>query len=244
MAAKDRRLFARIDLDYADHPKIAALSDGAFRAHVEMILYSRRYLTDGHIPNRVANRFGYESLTELLTNDKTNPSLVKLDDDSYILHGYSDMQETKAEVEGKRQVNRENGQKGGRPRKTESVSGSGTQTKSESKAETETETELKDIVQPPAEQKNPYTRDFDEWWSHYPRKESKGDAFKAWESTRKAKTLPPLPDMIAAADAYARKMRSSDPQFVKLPAGWLRDRKWEDESPVSGGGWDGLRVLS
>ena len=94
-------LFARISLDYADHPKIAALSDGAFRAHVEMILWSRKYLTDGRIPKRFANRFGNPAgnpvgsspLDELLANDDRSPSLIELEDGDYMLHDYADHQE-------------------------------------------------------------------------------------------------------------------------------------------------------
>lgn len=142
---KDTRLFARLDLDYADHPKIAGLSDAAFRAHVEMILYSRKYLTDGRVARRVANRFGSESVAELLSNDEENPSLIELPSGDYLLHGYEDMQETKAEVARRSARNRENGLRGGR----KSVGGSGTdsvtQSVSEAEptglAETETETD-------------------------------------------------------------------------------------------------------
>lgn len=146
--AKDKRLFARLDLDYADHPKIVALSDAAFRAHVEMILYARKYMTDGVIPKRVANRFGTESLSELLANDEKAPSLIDLGDGDYLLHGYADMNETKSEVEHRTRVNIENGRRGGLAKKrsakraaTGSVSESGSENGSENVAETETETE-------------------------------------------------------------------------------------------------------
>ena len=33
---------------------------------------------------------------------------------------------------------------------------------------------------------------------------------------------------MAASASYAR--RSDDPQFIKLPAGWLRAHKWNDEA--------------
>jgi hypothetical protein len=79
------------------------------------------------------------------------------------------------------------------------------------------------------EAKSPYSNQFEQWWKHYPRRESKGDAFKAWEATRKARTLPPLAEMISAADTYGRKVAGKDPQYIKLAGGWIRDRKWEDE---------------
>ena len=43
MAKKLRgQLFARLALDYFDHPKIAVLSSDAIVAHLEMLVYSRR----------------------------------------------------------------------------------------------------------------------------------------------------------------------------------------------------------
>lgn len=144
---KDSRLFAKLDLDYADHPKIAGLSDAAFRAHVEMILHSRKYLTDGLIKQRFAKRFGSEAVTELLNNDDITPSLIALPTGDYQLHGFTDMQETRAEVEQKRAVNRENGRRGGLAKAakagsdslSETVSENGGENVAESESETETE---------------------------------------------------------------------------------------------------------
>lgn len=76
--------------------------------------------------------------------------------------------------------------------------------------------------------RSPYSDSFLDWWQVYPRKESKGDAWKAWEQLRKSKQLPPVNDLKAAATSYAA--RGNEPQFLKLPGGWLRDRKWEDEA--------------
>ena len=148
MAKKSSNLFAKLELDYADHPKIAPLSDAAFRLHIEMILYSRKYETDGIIKNRVANRMGLrwdtDVLTELATNDDDSPSLIKLENGDYLINGYEDVQETKAEIAERRAKNAQNGAKGGRPRKTQSVTESLTQSGTQMKAETETETEVKE----------------------------------------------------------------------------------------------------
>lgn len=89
------------------------------------------------------------------------------------------------------------------------------------------------------EVRTPYSEIFESWWGHYPRRVAKGDAWKAWESARKAKTLPTVEVLITAAEEYAR--REPRPEFRKYPAGWLRARMWEDE--VSGSGevdWDAL----
>ena len=156
MASKSD-LFARLALDYADHPKIAALSDAAFRAHIELILYARKYETDGIIRNPIANRLAFrwdtDVLTELQNNDDEAPSLIRLESGDYYLHGYEDMQETKAEIEQRRRKNRGNGRKGGRPPKAKKPTGlptglpnknptanpNETQTKAETETETETE---------------------------------------------------------------------------------------------------------
>lgn len=142
--SRSSTLFARFSLDYADHPKIQCLSDAAFRAHVEMILYARRYMTDGRIPKRFAKRFATESLTELLSNDEANPSVYEGEDGDYWLHGFADMQETRDEIQTRRLVNAENGRRGGLARKRvakRTASESLSEGSSEIKAETETETE-------------------------------------------------------------------------------------------------------
>lgn len=109
--------FARIGLDYADHPKIARLSDAAFRAHMTMILYARRFTTDGRIPKQFAKQFAEQTLEELLTYDAGKPLLTQDGPDGdYWLHDFADWQETRAEIEEKSQVRRVAGAKGGRVR--------------------------------------------------------------------------------------------------------------------------------
>jgi hypothetical protein len=146
-------LFAKFALDYADHPKIVALSDAAFRAHVTFILYSRKYQTDGIIKNPVANRLALQwdtdVLSELQNNDDNAPSLQKLENGDYYITGYEEMQETRAEIEARRLRNAANGRKGGRPKgsknkpkETQSVSESVSDSGTQNKAETETEIDI------------------------------------------------------------------------------------------------------
>lgn len=138
MSRRRAGLFARLSLDYADHPKIAGLSDAAFRVHVEMILYSRRYLTDGHIAKQIAKRWPSNALAELATNDVDNPSLRQEEDGSYTLHGFDEMQETREEVQVKRDKRAEAGRKGGLARASKLPS----KVSSKNVAETEIETEV------------------------------------------------------------------------------------------------------
>lgn len=50
----DEMTFQMIDDLMVEHPKIAPLSDGSFRAMLELWSYCSRNLTDGLIPRRVA----------------------------------------------------------------------------------------------------------------------------------------------------------------------------------------------
>ena len=138
MSQRRAGLFARLSLDYADHPKIAGLSDAAFRAHVEMILYSRRYLTDGHIAKQIAKRWPSNAVAELLANDPDRPSLSQNDDGDYIIHDFAEMQETREEVQVKRAKRAEAGRLGGRARASKLPS----KVSSKNVAEIETEIEV------------------------------------------------------------------------------------------------------
>lgn len=148
MAKLKGQLFARLALDYFDHPKIMALSAEAIVAHLEMIVYSRKYGTDGAIPMRFAMRFADHALDELASNDPEKPSIIRNDDGTVTIYGYSDMQETSDQIEKRRQVRREAGRAGADARwqadgKSHSKSHGKPDGKSNGKkmAETETETE-------------------------------------------------------------------------------------------------------
>src|SRR5699024_4883388 len=112
MAKLKGQLFARLALDYFDHPKIMSLSAEAIVAHLEMIVYSRKYGTDGAIPMRFAMRFVKQVLDELPYNDEQSPSIIINDDGRLQIYGYEDMQETSEQIEKRRQARRDAGKKG------------------------------------------------------------------------------------------------------------------------------------
>ena len=233
--AKKPDLFARFALDYADHPKIVALSDAAFRAHVTFILYSRKYKTDGIIKNPVANRLALQwdsdVLSELQINDDESPSLQKLENGDYYITGYEEMQETRAEIEERRRINAANGAKGGRPKgsknkpkETQSVSESLTEPGTQNKAETETETEL--YISSTANSKDTTEAAFNEWYKNYPRKEGKGQARKAFKTALKKTDLKTLQ---AGLEKYNSTIEGKDKQFIAMPATWLNGERWDDD---------------
>jgi len=67
---------------------------------------------------------------------------------------------------------------------------------------------------------------FDAFYAAYPRRESRGDAEKAYVAALNRST----PEIIlAGAKRYAIAMKQSEMRFVKLPATWLRADCWKDE---------------
>ena len=173
--SSDRRVWARLTVDFADSPKVAGLSDAAFRTLVEMILWSRKMMTDGVIPASVARRrWGAKTqtethsvtdsvtdsgthcetdpVTELCANHPTSPSLTRTCDGDYMIHDFLDHQESAEEVNARNARNTANGGRGGRPRKTDSKTHSVTDsvtdsgTQTEPKPKAELELELEEEV--------------------------------------------------------------------------------------------------
>lgn len=234
MAKLKGQLFARLALDYFDHPKIMSLSAEAIVAHLEMIVYSRKYGTDGAIPMRFAMRFANHVLDELANNDPEKPSIIRNDDGTVTIYGYSDMQETSDQIEKRRQARRDAGRAGADARwqtdgKSHSKSHSTTHGKSNGKkmAETETETETEtDIppISPP--QGDDRATAFARFWSAYPRKVGKKTAeakFKTALQRADAETI------IAGAHRLADDPNLPEAQFIPHPSTWLNRDGWEDE---------------
>lgn len=66
------------------------------------------------------------------------------------------------------------------------------------------------------------------FWEHYPRKDKKADAEKAWrqvvDTPEKAATILAGLKRWLSCDAF-----SPDRKFIATPGAWLRGRRWEDE---------------
>jgi hypothetical protein len=104
--------WARLDDAFPDHPKIAGLSDAAFRMHVRGICYAARLLTDGRVPKAVAEewmtsnrrrtRRELNALKELLD---AGIWLTKRRD--YVIHDYLEYNPSRAKVAAKRAADRQ-----------------------------------------------------------------------------------------------------------------------------------------
>jgi hypothetical protein len=71
--------------------------------------------------------------------------------------------------------------------------------------------------------------EFDQWWAHYPRREAKLNAIKAYAKARK---LASAADLLAGLERWKQTM-PQDRQFQPLPASWLNAGRWMDDSRPS-----------
>lgn len=72
----------------------------------------------------------------------------------------------------------------------------------------------------------PYSKQFEEWWKHWPVKRDKKRAYPAFE---KALKRAKLADLIAGAVAYGKYLKAHPEQSPKFAEGWLNDDRWNDD---------------
>lgn len=72
---------------------------------------------------------------------------------------------------------------------------------------------------------------FEEWWSLYPRKVSKGSARKAFKAALKKTDADAL---MAGVRSYAEKVRGKDAQYIAHAATWLNGERWLDSESSPG----------
>ena len=81
----------------------------------------------------------------------------------------------------------------------------------------------------PKPKKKEYTDDFERFWSAYPRKVAKGDAFKAWQ--RLNGTAPDADELIKVVEQQKQspQWQRENGKFIPHPATWLNQERWHDE---------------
>lgn len=109
---RDQRLYMTFPIDFDEHPKVAARTDAAFRAFVEMNAYCRRNSTDGVIDVVYANRRWKMRVMNELVNSHPERPLVILDGDRYVIRDYAEHQLTTDAIEDLRQKRSEAGRQG------------------------------------------------------------------------------------------------------------------------------------
>ena len=77
-----------------------------------------------------------------------------------------------------------------------------------------------------------YSEDFEKFWQAYPKRVSKGQAWKTWEKLRKAKELPEVEELCKALSwrRIADDWEKDDGRYIPHPSTWLNAHGWEDEA--------------
>lgn len=98
--------WVRIDDNFADHPKVIALSDTAFRLFITGLCYSNRQLTDGLIPYQIVNAWVGDN-PEKPSDELEDQNLWEREDKGFKIRSYEEYQPTKEKVTKKREEARE-----------------------------------------------------------------------------------------------------------------------------------------
>lgn len=71
-----------------------------------------------------------------------------------------------------------------------------------------------------------YPKEFEDFWTEYPRKVAKTTAYRAWQ-----KLNPPVEEVIAGLRAYkdSDQWTRDNGRYIPHPATWLNQKRWEDE---------------
>jgi hypothetical protein len=104
----ERVSWLKLDDGFPEHPKIADLSDAAFRAHLSAICYAARALTDGWVPESFAKVWPRKTVREL----EAAGLWTRADVRGYLIHDYLDWQPAKAAVLERRRKESERKQGG------------------------------------------------------------------------------------------------------------------------------------
>ena len=71
---------------------------------------------------------------------------------------------------------------------------------------------------------------FEKFWSAYPKKTAKQNAFKIWQKLKPDEEL--VNKILSALERFKRteQWQRDDGRFIPYPASFLNDRRWEDET--------------
>lgn len=94
--------YLNLDDNFADHPKVDALSDGAFRLHVAGLCYCAKNLTDGFIEDRRVRRLT-ETYKPAFLTELVDAAMWLRVLNGYDLHDYLDWNKSKAWWDEKRE---------------------------------------------------------------------------------------------------------------------------------------------
>lgn len=118
---RDQRLYMTFPNDFHRHPKLQRLTPEVRWTFVEMNGEARIADNDGRFTADEAEfMWPLDHLDALVRSHPTRPLVIReVNGGDYVIRDYAEHQQTRAERERLAEVSRENGRKGGRPRKPE-----------------------------------------------------------------------------------------------------------------------------
>jgi hypothetical protein len=103
-------IYARLDVDYFDHPTIEQVGLLAAVLNLHGILYARRHMTDGLLPGRAVQRWERDLVADVGLDDRdpahfgaadrlVEAGLWSRSEDGFQVVGYAEYQDTRSEIE-------------------------------------------------------------------------------------------------------------------------------------------------
>src|SRR5437016_2129606 len=97
--------WVKLDDGFAEHPKVSALTDRAFRLYLTGLCYCARNLTDGTLPPRgLRTVLAGSGATKKHVLELVGAGLWEVDGDEHSVHDYLSYNKTKVDVEHERQL--------------------------------------------------------------------------------------------------------------------------------------------
>lgn len=203
---------------FPEHPKVALLSDAAFRAQVSAICYSHRFSTDGFYPAPEVKRHPRKAVNELVSR-----GLWEAKADGFKVRGYLDWNDSKADIEARRRRLSEGGAKGAASRWGDGLGYSPGDDSPLVAGVTASVLGSDDL-----ELQEPQPRWkvlFAEWWEVYPRKQGKLAAEKAYHKALDAVD----PQTLLVGCERFRDDPNRTAEFTPHPSTWLNQGRWDDD---------------
>lgn len=237
----------KVDDTLAFHAKVVAAGNDAMGLWVRAGSWSSQQLTDGFVPDHMiaAMGGGEDGLVEV--------GLWIREDGGCRFHEWEQAQFTRAEIEAKRESERDRKRKQRRtPGGTFTESGrspSGVPAGHDAESSRESHRPVPSRPDPTPVPKGTesktrpsagYSPEFETFWATYPRREAKRQAWNAWGKALNRSTVEAI---TAGASRYAHDPNRDD-KFTKHAATWLNADGWDDEplpstsSAPKGNGYD------
>ena len=229
----DKRAFAKFDVGYLDNPKMLDILDASSNAilmHFASVLYCAQHLTDGVVAAKAIQRKsgGSDEDVQILvesglwhTAGHSCPSCPQPPSGKVYVHDF--LEHNREAAEAKRVSEKRSDAAKSRWAKEKAPMQSALQTEELCNAERERK---KEREKTPSSAAAP-SKEFDAFWTQYPRKIGKDAARRAYAKAMKKTTA----EKIAAGVEHLRiQVAGKDQQFTPHPATWLNAGRWDDET--------------